>query len=670
MTFFTGLPSSGPLLFAKDDAFRDLERDPSLTTDYVFLMINQLRDRATLHNFRLNTRDTPSTATSSTMPRPTSVVGPRPTTSNTTKPHPPPSSTLPRRDNSSRVTPRSNLASMPTVDDPDDLDVGIQELVIDDSGGDDDSVTVANVILPASINGDFSTLFYPACVMSAQDSSDTTVAHDDEKFSGVFEALLDSGTTHHIFSCRDYFSLLDSNFTLSVVTANNSLLPVLGRGDVTLLLSLPSGPVRLVLRGCLYAPDVPINLISVGCLARKGVSCRFEADGSASLVLAAPGSTLPLVCPTVLRGNLSYLICQYVNSFRSIASDDPSLALFLSLPLTPDLWHQQFGHLGHDATRAALTRNYVLGVKYDGSFDRSICPSCVIGKGAQQHHPYKGNRADSIGGLLHVDLCGPWPVRTPSKALYAFSILDDFSNFGFTTLLAHKSDAFDAFRLAEAFLLKQCSASVCSVRTDGAKEFVEGSFGKYLRTSGVRVQLTAPYAHHQNSKAERFIRTLEDGCQTLLASSGLPDQFWGDAMLTSQYLRNRLPTSTLPSDITPHERIHGSKPDLGHLCVWGCLCFPIIPPKKHAKAGPRRFEAIFVGYEEGRVGYRVCSTSGSYSFSADVIFDELQPGRLGVPRSLVLPSPTLDGGTSAPRRRLRTAKGQAFSDEITRRADA
>ena len=50
----------------------------------------------------------------------------------------------------------------------------------------------------------------------------------------------------------------------------------------------------------------------------------------------------------------------------------------------------------------------------------------------------------------------------------------------------------------------------------------------------------------------------------------------------------------------------------------------------HAKAGFKQFQAIFVGYEENRVGWRVCDLHGKYSFSNDVIFNESSSGHLGV----------------------------------------
>ena len=156
--------------------------------------------------------------------------------------------------------------------------------------------------------------------------------------------------------------------------------------------------------------------------------------------------------------------------------------------------------------------------------------------------------------------------------------------------------------------------------------------GDHLASKGIVVQCTVPYAHQQNGKSEHYIRTNEEGGQALLTDAGLPMSFWLDAVLTQQYLVNRLPTSTLPENITPFEVItSGRKPDLSHLCVWGCECYVAVPDELCGKAAPKHFRAIFVGYEEHQVGWHVHSVEGKYSFSNDVIFNENLSGHLGVP---------------------------------------
>jgi hypothetical protein len=73
---------------------------------------------------------------------------------------------------------------------------------------------------------------------------------------------------------------------------------------------------------------------------------------------------------------------------------------------------------------------------------------------------------------------------------------------------------------------------------DGAKEFCQGKLEEHFISQGITMQITAPYAHSQNGKIKRYIRTLEDGFQTLLADAGLSMSFWGDAVLAMNYIRN------------------------------------------------------------------------------------------------------------------------------------
>ena len=276
----------------------------------------------------------------------------------------------------------------------------------------------------------------------------------------------------------------------------------------------------------------------------------------------------------------------------------------------------------------------------------SCCIPCLIGKSPQAPYLNNAKHATAIGDLIHIDICCPFPTLTPRKEAYFIIFLDNASNYGVTALLSHKNNALQAWKRVEASWELTSGNHIKAVRLDGAKEFTQGPMPDHFLSRGIAMQVTAPYAHAQAGKAERYVRTIEDGIQTLLADAKLPLSFWGDAAITTQYLRNRLPTSTLPVNTTLFEVMHGTKPDLSHLHVWGCQCFPSIPPELHTKAGPRRYEAIFVGYEENRIGWHVRDLAGKYHFSRDIIFNETTPGHLsptyGLPTDhTLLPSPSL-----------------------------
>ena len=456
-----------------------------------------------------------------------------------------------------------------------------------------------------------------------------------------FNSVLDSGCTHYIIHDRALFWSYDTTLATPVKTANCGFLQTLACGTVRFRVSSSSRTVTFILHDCLHAPDAPINLISVGALTEKGAIFTFSR-GQTTISFPSDHPVLPSFSfDATVSNRLSFLNCDFIlppSSFTSslpdptsplLDLDDIALAtVFPQVSLTPELWHRHFGHLGIEATRAALTKDYATGITYTGSFAPTHCIPCLVGKTPALPFLNQGHRASAPGGLLHIDTCGPFPVLSPRKDAYFLSILDDYTNFGFVGPLRQKSDAFDFHRRTEASVECTTKSSVSIVRLDGAPELCEGRMGAHLRGRGITMQVTAPYAHQQNGKAERYIRTLEDGMQTLLADAKLPPSFWRDAVCTYQYLRNRLPTSVLPSGTTPFEAYHGHKPDLSHLRVWGCQCFVLIPPELWTKGGPCRYEAIFVGYDDDRIGWYVRDLKGTYHFSHDIIFNESVPGHL------------------------------------------
>jgi hypothetical protein len=144
------------------------------------------------------------------------------------------------------------------------------------------------------------------------------------------------------------------------------------------------------------------------------------------------------------------------------------------------------------------------------------------------------------------------------------------------------------------------------IRTDNGTEF--SGLEKFCRKHGAVHQKTAPYAHQQNGKIERLNRTLQERARAMLTASSLPAEYWGDSILTANYVRNLSAVSN--HDKTPHEMWFGTAPDISHLRIFGSKCHVMIEKaKRDGKFGPVSMEGIFLGYDGHSKNYRVLINS-------------------------------------------------------------
>ena len=89
---------------------------------------------------------------------------------------------------------------------------------------------------------------------------------------------------------------------------------------------------------------------------------------------------------------------------------------------------------------------------------------------------------------------------------------------------------------------------------------------------------------------------------SMLISANAPDNLWGEAILTSSYLPNRIPHKKTGK--TPYELWKGYKPNLKYFKVWGCLAKVMIPDPKKRKIGSETSDCMFIGYAYHSAAYR------------------------------------------------------------------
>ena len=167
---------------------------------------------------------------------------------------------------------------------------------------------------------------------------------------------------------------------------------------------------------------------------------------------------------------------------------------------------------------------------------------------------------------------------------------------------------------------RQFNTTLKAIRSDRGGEFTSKEFDEFLLEKGIERQLSAPYEHEQNGRAERWQRTIEEKANSMLQTSGLTTGFWIFAYQYAVYLYNRTPTK-VQGWKTPYEIITGVTPDLSHIRVFGCRAYMHVPKERriYGKLGAKARNMIFVGYIDGQKAYRLWdSSTHSVVFSSDV----------------------------------------------------
>lgn len=98
----------------------------------------------------------------------------------------------------------------------------------------------------------------------------------------------------------------------------------------------------------------------------------------------------------------------------------------------------------------------------------------------------------------------------------------------------------------------------------------------------------------QNAMAERKHQHVLNVVRCLMFQSKLSKVFWSYAVNHVTHLINRLPTSVL-NNRSPYEVLHGTKPDISYLKVFGCIIYMDLNENKRSKLDPRSRKCIFLG---------------------------------------------------------------------------
>ena len=165
--------------------------------------------------------------------------------------------------------------------------------------------------------------------------------------------------------------------------------------------------------------------------------------------------------------------------------------------------------------------------------------------------------------------------------------MDDFSGKSWVYLMKEKKEVFKFFNIWKAMVENQSEKRIKRFRTDRGGEYLSNEYKQFLEQQGIFHEVSMAGTPQQNGVAERLNRTLQEKARSMMASSRIHGRFWGEAIVTACYLRNRSPSRVLTGNKTPEEEWSGWKPSIAHLKVFGCKGFVLIPEKDRNKMDER-----------------------------------------------------------------------------------
>jgi hypothetical protein len=208
------------------------------------------------------------------------------------------------------------------------------------------------------------------------------------------------------------------------------------------------------------------------------------------------------------------------------------------------LWHYCLGHILRRRIERLIKDDIIIPLDFSNS---DYCIDCIKGKYAKQVKKGEAKRSAMVLEIIHIGICGMFPVKSLDGFDSFITFMDDFLRYGYIYPIKERSEALDKFKIFKTEVENQHNIKIKLVRSDCGGEYygrhtpygqVPRPFARFLQENDIVAQYLMSDDPQQNGVAERHNRTLMDMLRSMLSYSTLPISLWMEALKTSVHILN------------------------------------------------------------------------------------------------------------------------------------
>ena len=258
-----------------------------------------------------------------------------------------------------------------------------------------------------------------------------------------------------------------------------------------------------------------------------------------------------------------------------------------------------------------------MSINDPGTMDEDQCIPCLKGKQHRAIIPMESEVENPrVLHRTYSDVCGPMETTVRRGYRYFVTFIDGYSHCLVVKLIKAKSEVPKLTKEHLERAKTETGKRANYFRSNGGSEYGSTSLQDYFKSKGVHHEMANPYTPQENGISERMNCTLIEMARAMLSDAGLPNAYWGDAILYATHILNCVPTRALDGDLTPHEAFTGNKPSVMHLRIFGCKAHVHVPDTKQRKLDAKSIECIFLGFAENRKAYICVQRPSSQVFES------------------------------------------------------